>query len=275
MQIGSNGTYAIIQGAQSLVTSTITSDGTVFITGTLEIISNDGQLSLAKYSPATIEVVGSIDYNIPASWSCEVTANNLYQAGTLYVCDLNYAAETVYLYLNGILLLTGVLAAGSVDYVDVGSISDSVTAYSEVIVQDSSTLGYALLTVPPLANGNTNTWTGSVGNIDEITINDANYNTTTADSQLAEYTVTYTLPSGDWNVVAYVEEARVSVGSTGPQHFEFAVRTYGSDYVAGTVTPTNYLDNYSYIWAQNPHTALPWGTLDFGAGFNLGIESLA
>ena len=146
--------------------------------------------------------------------------------------------------------------------------------WSECIIANGSTLGMALQTLPPLAAGNTQSWTGAVEDIDETTINDTNFISTTATGGLSEWTVGTSLPPGNWEILAVVQEARVSVGATGPQHFEWAIRTSdGSDHVQGAVAPSTSL-NYCGpgIWATNPHTAAAWNAGDL---VNAGIESLA
>ena len=146
--------------------------------------------------------------------------------------------------------------------------------WSECIIANGSTLGMAVQTLPPLAAGNTQSWTGTVADIDETTINDANFINTTATGALSEWTVGTSLPPGNWAILAVVQEARVSVGAIGPQHFEWVVRTSdGSDHVQGTIAPNTSL-NYCgpAIWTTNPHTAAAWNAGDL---VNAGIESLA
>lgn len=147
--------------------------------------------------------------------------------------------------------------------------------WSEFLVQSTDTRGKIICTNPPLVNGNTNTWIGNVGNINKFIINDATFNVTTSANQAEQYTVTDNIPAGSYSVDALVVEARVVVGSTGPQNFEWDTRTAdGSDHASTAGPPTNYFDNYSTIIPLNPHTSSAWATSDFGTGFNIGIESL-
>jgi hypothetical protein len=145
--------------------------------------------------------------------------------------------------------------------------------WSECIVQDTSTLGCALQTIPPVAAGNTQSWLpNTVGNINPTTINDTNFVATTAANALSEWTVATTLPSGAWIIEAVVQEARVSVGLTGPQHFEWLQRTSdGTDHVTGSVAPTTAFSNFQNILPLNPHTSAAWNA---GELINAGIESL-
>src|ERR1035437_5064807 len=108
--------------------------------------------------------------------------------------------------------------------------------WSECAVRTTSTLGMAMKTLPPVAAGNTQSWLpNTVGNVNPTSINDANFVATTSVNALSEWTVATTLPTGSWAIAAVVQEARVSVGLTGPQHFEWLVRTVdGSDNVTGS-----------------------------------------
>lgn len=150
------------------------------------------------------------------------------------------------------------------------------TVWSECLVQDTSTLGAAVQTIPPVAAGNTQSWTpNTVGNVNPATINDTNFVGTTSANALSEWTVATTLPAGSWTIEAVVQAARVSVGSSGPQHFEWLVRTIdGSDHVAGSVAPLvgTFADFGPQVWPTNPHTSAAWNP---GELINAGIESLA
>jgi hypothetical protein len=147
-------------------------------------------------------------------------------------------------------------------------------AWSECLIQDTSTLGCGVLTLPPVAAGNTQSWTpNTVANVNPITINDTNFVSTTSANALSEWTVsTASLPAGSWTISAVVQAARVLVGTTGPQHFEWLVRTSdGSDHVTGSVAPLTSFSNFTNIWPTNPHTSAAWNA---GELINTGIESL-
>lgn len=145
--------------------------------------------------------------------------------------------------------------------------------WSEGVVMDTSTLGVSLQTLPPVAAGNTQSWLpNTVGNINPTTINDANFVAATAANALSEWTVNTALPSGAWSILAVAQDARVSVGTSGPLNFEFLVRTVdGTDHVAGTTAGTTSFANYRRLWPVNPQTGAAWNA---GELINAGIESL-
>lgn len=208
--------------------------------------------------------------NAPPAWDLFVNYAVSGQV-TLYVNGVNIAdtGAGVNVTTNSITSVSQAVFAGC----DNGSGGGNGTAWSEVIIQDTSTLGLALVTLPPLAAGNTQSWTpNTVGDVNAVQINDVNFVAATAANALSEWTVATTLPTGTWTIEAVVQEARVSIGATGPQHFEWLVRTTdGSDHVTGSVAATTGFVNYSNIWTTNPHTAAAWLAGDL---INAGIESL-
>jgi hypothetical protein len=153
--------------------------------------------------------------------------------------------------------------------------------WSECVVATTSTIGVCLWTLAPAAAGNTQSWTpNTLANINKTTINDSTSIATTSDNALTEWTTNVIPPSGIWSVAAIVQESRVNVGATGPQHFAWTLRTKdGTDHSQGSVAPTSVFANYGSvnggIWPLNPLTSAAWNITDIAIGFNAGIESLA
>ncbi len=136
----------------------------------------------------------------------------------------------------------------------------------------------ALWTLAPQAAGNTQSWLpNTVGNINEIVLSDATLISTGNNNDVSLWTTPTSAPSGSWGVKAIVQEARVQVGITGPQHFDWMVRTASTDYTAGVSNaPSTGFTNFSnYKWVTNPNTSASWSITDIASGFNLGIKSLA
>jgi hypothetical protein len=147
--------------------------------------------------------------------------------------------------------------------------------WSELLIQDTSTLGCAVQTLPPIAAGNTQAWSpNTVSNVNPTTINDTNFVGSATAAQISEWTLATALPGGSWTIGAVVQEARVSVGSTGPQHFGWEVRTSdGTDHTTGTIAPlVGSFANFQNVWATNPHTSAAWNA---GELINAGLVSLA
>lgn len=152
------------------------------------------------------------------------------------------------------------------------------TDWSEMFGSDSITINAGLFTLPPLAAGTTQNWFGVVADVDKAVIDDTSFIADGTPGDLSGWTTPVTFPGGAWIIQSIIQEARVAVGLTGPQHFDWYARTAdGTDHLGGTSNaPTTLFSNFSnFIWANNPHTGIPWVVGDIVAGFNLGIDSLA
>jgi hypothetical protein len=155
--------------------------------------------------------------------------------------------------------------------------SATIYYYSEIIVTDTDSRAMSLLTLPPVANGNTQDWIGTADDINEAQIDDTNFiNTDTAD-EIAEFTCPTTIPFGSWDVQAVFQSGRFNIGLDGPQHFQFVNRpaSGSTDYFTANFDPAPAIQNFHYQWPVNPDTGLQWTIADIGAGFNLGVKSIA
>jgi hypothetical protein len=150
------------------------------------------------------------------------------------------------------------------------------SGWSEVIVADQDTRAMSVWTMPPQAAGSTQAWTpNTVGNINPVEINDANFISTPTAGALSEWSVPNSAPTSVAAVLAVVQEARLQVGLVGPQHCDFVARTGGSDHLAGApAAPGLIFANYFHQWPTNPATGAAWLLTDLtAAGFNLGVEA--
>jgi hypothetical protein len=255
-----------------LVVSDASGIGRLAIRGT----GNTGQIKISTidasgtFTDLVTSALGVINFSLPNG---NPTALDFF---------INYAVSgQVTVYCNGVnvcdtgpavnVTTNSVTALAQVTF---GAMNGNTTQYwSECIVQDTTTLGLALQTLPPLATGNTQAWTGNVGNIDTLSVNYADYNYTTSAGQLSEWTVGTTLPTGTWTIEAVVQAAAISRGSSGPQHFAWDVRTSsGTSYQSGTLSLSVGFAFYQYVWMTNPATSAAWTA---GQLVNSGIESLA
>lgn len=209
-----------------------------------------------------------------------------FSTGALHAIDLkiNYVSSgEVTLWIDGTQVGTfsgdpRTDAATTLNKVDFSSLQTGNVWHSEIIIADEDTRGMGLWTLAPQAAGNTQSWTpNTVGNISDTTINDATLISSSSNNDLSEWTTPTSAPSGSWAVKAIVQEARVRVGTTGPQHFDWLIRTASADYTAGVSNaPTTTFSNFNnQIWTTNPNTATAWAITDIASGFNLGIKSLA
>jgi hypothetical protein len=154
----------------------------------------------------------------------------------------------------------------------------SLGDWSEVIVATTDTRGMSRFTANTTGNGNTTSFSGT--NVcsaiwGAAAANDASYGFSGTNNAIHECTINSAVPAGTYSVLGLVMSARVLVGTTGPQHFDFVTRTGGTDYFSPDFAPLNSFSNITnYIQTTNPATSNPWAVSDFSAvGFNVGEET--
>ncbi len=189
---------------------------------------------------------------------------------TLWLNDINVGS------FSGDVTTDGVMAVAQVECSSIDTAAN--LNWSECFGSDSITINAGLFTLPPLAAGVTQNWSGVVADIDKAVIDDTSFISDGTANDLSGWTTPVTFPTGAWLIQSIVQEARVAVGLSGPQHFDWYARTAdGSDNLGGTSNaPGTLFSNFNnFIWAENPHTSVPWVVGDIVAGFNLGVKSLA
>jgi hypothetical protein len=150
--------------------------------------------------------------------------------------------------------------------------------WSEVIVATTDTRGMSRFTANTSGNGNTTSFSGTnvCSSIWSATaFNDASYGFSGTNNAVHECTINSAVPAGSYSVQGLVMSARVLVGTTGPQHFDFVTRAGGTDYTSADFAPLNSFSNFTnYIQTTNPATSNPWAVSDFqAAGFNVGEQT--
>jgi hypothetical protein len=150
--------------------------------------------------------------------------------------------------------------------------------WSEEWVSSVTLLNATVFSLPPLAPGVNQTWAGTVSDIDSVAINDTNFISDGTVGDLSGWTVATALPTGAWQIQAFAQEARLSAGNTGPQHFDFYLRSATTDSLYGDDLgpPVGSFENFSNaIWSVSPVTTASWTIAEFTAGLNFGLKSLA
>jgi hypothetical protein len=255
----------------------------------LIVRSPDGVARILVRQTATSGLLKVSTRNAAATITDLATASSTMTTGTNHQFDLmiDYSSSGgVDLYLDGALVINfsgdpRTDAATQLNQVDFGSPCPTSTVaggWSEVIIADEDTRGMSLWTLAPQAAGNTQSWTpNTVGNINEVTTSDTTLISTASNNALSQWTTPTSAPSGNWGVKAIVQEARVRIGTTGPQHFDWSLRTASTDYTAGiSNAPITGFSNFkNQQWTTNPNTSGAWAITDIASGFNLGIKSLA
>jgi hypothetical protein len=97
-------------------------------------------------------------------------------------------------------------------------------------------------------------------------------------TQIQEYQVSPSLPTGNYSIVSLVTHLSTTIGSSGPANIQAAVRTGGTDYFSSNLgPPTLAFATYQYNWDTNPNTAVAWLQTDLpsaSTSFNMGYKSI-
>jgi hypothetical protein len=145
--------------------------------------------------------------------------------------------------------------------------------FSEIQVRTDDTRSLRMVTLAPVAAGNTQAWTGVVGNINETTINDANNINDGTGNLKSQWTVG-SLPSGTFGIKDVIQSARIANGTSGPQNYRWELRISGADYDNGAdILATTTLTNVQKDWATSPATSSAWQQSEIATGFNSGLLS--
>lgn len=146
--------------------------------------------------------------------------------------------------------------------------------FTQIVVATTDTRSTHLTTCAPLATGNTQSWTGSVGNVNPNTANDANFNYSTTSNQLSQWTTSCSI-SSTAAITDVWQAGRLARGTLGPQTFRWLLRLSGADYDNGAdQSLSTGFANYTYQWgALSPATGTGWTNSELTSGFNLGVKS--
>jgi hypothetical protein len=186
-----------------------------------------------------------------------------------------YAGGVQFCDFIGDVTTNSVTAVNQADFAATTTSASRQIDYSEIIVATTDTRSLNLFTCSPAANGTNMTWTGSFSNVNPNTINDAVQISTGSNAQIAEFTCP-SLPAGSFTIPAVAQTIRLTIGSSGPQNFNFITRpaTGSTDYDTGSTTAgTGAYANYQHVWSVSPATSSAWTPAEVTTGFNEGVES--
>lgn len=185
-----------------------------------------------------------------------------------------YHAGVQILTFSGDMTTDGATTLQQVELGNAGSIAAAV--YSECIVSDSDTRAMALQVLTSSTAGTTQSWTGTASNVNQTTVNDANYVYSATANQLQEYKPA-ALVSGNYNVLAVAMIARALVGSSGPSKMDFVTRIATTEYLSSDYSPSvGSFNNFGpYIQTTNPATSVAFTTADLvSTNFQYGLKSI-
>lgn len=170
------------------------------------------------------------------------------------------------------------LFSASISFISFRSPAAVARPASEFIVRDEPTVGCRLLTMSANGNGANTDWSGSYVDIDETTVNDADFISSNTNDDVETFTLTDPAsPALDkYSVESVIVSSRASVAPTGPQNIQSALRVGGTDYFSANMPglTSSFKNGFQAIWDQNPNTATDWLITDLAA-IESGLKSIA
>ena len=116
-------------------------------------------------------------------------------------------------------------------------------------------------TIAGRAAGTLDQWTGAVTNVNEITVSDANFDTTTTSGAVQRYLMG-TMGSSSYVVLAKVTNLRATLGSGSLAHLTLEELLSGASYETGPVQFPTAFGKAQFIQPVNPHTGVAWTIAD-------------
>lgn len=221
--------------------------------------SSDNKMAIFKYDGTTLTqlALGATGvFNTttqPFKWDLQVISYgssstvNLYWSGNLYC---SYTGSTA---------ISGV---SNLDGVGIWALSGNSAGMSELIVSDTDTRAMNLMTMAPTSTGTTASWTGVVGNVNPVTINDGNSVFTNTVAQDEQFHLT-TPASGTFSI-PFVRIAARCANTTGATATQVALGfNSGGTVVVGSnnslITSFKLVES---VYTQNPVSSAAWTQSD-------------
>jgi hypothetical protein len=229
-----------------------------------------------------IEQVGSTSVRL-AYWngSAFVYITSAAPSSALEVYDVRViisASGSISFYRNSVLVGTfsGNTAAL---FTSVSSVRFGVTAtavpigISEVIIANEDTRGMNVCTLLPNGSGTTSQWTGAYTDISGTTYGDTTFISDSTNGDVSTFAAS-DLPSTSYDVIALSINARASIGTSGPQNMQLALRTNSVNYFSGNVSGlSTAFGPVSNIWAVSPDTSAAWTPANINA-LEIGVKAI-
>ena len=173
------------------------------------------------------------------------------------------ASGSVEVYIDSSLVSSGTIASSSTDNVQTVNLystgNTNLAGFSQVLVKDATTIlrkvGNRLIN----AVGNYSAWTGSgtITNINEIPLSDANLITDNANGDKASFKMS-ALTVTPTKVEAFVVSARINHDASGVQNAKAFIRESSTDYLGNALTVATGLVGQNAIWETDPATSAAW-----------------
>jgi hypothetical protein len=223
-----------------------------------------GPYNVVKFTAAgvatTLGQTNGINFSTAPAIPDKLDVQWNYSSGGLLNIYIN--AALAFSYAGDITTDDGAAISG-VDYMSYCNAGDSntVTWYSELITADGDTRTMNLVTLAATGPGTVDQMTGAYTNASQISVNDANYDTTTTAGAVQRYKMS-DLPAGTYNVLTKATQLRGTLGS-GLGHIAVSELIGGAAFTQAAVPlPAGYADLPLIFENTNPATGVAWTMAD-------------
>lgn len=152
-------------------------------------------------------------------------------------------------------------------------------AYSEIVITGGgeSPLDYRVKAHQTVANGANTAWTGDEAAVDETGIGDTDFISSATAGEIETFTMGDLQSTiNDPACRAFVASLRASLGTTGPQNIQAALRIGGVNYFSGDIAgySQSVFKGSQAIFETSPATAAKWTVAEIN-GLEIGVRSAA
>lgn len=152
-------------------------------------------------------------------------------------------------------------------------------AYSEMVIAGGgeNPLDYRVKALQTVANGANTAWTGDEAAIDETGIGDSDFISSATAGEIETFTMADLQSTiNDPACRAFVASLRASLGTTGPQNVQAALRIGGVNYFSGNIAgySQSVFKGSQAIFETSPATAAKWTAAEIN-GLEIGVRSAA
>ena len=145
--------------------------------------------------------------------------------------------------------------------------------FSQIVADTTPTIGYRLASVHPNGAGSDSAWTGTYLNIDETSLDDADFVNSATANQVSTYTLSSVTLTG-YSVQDVTVSFRSKCGGSGPQNIEAVLRSAGTNYFSSNLAQDVGYAPYQNTWSTDPATSADW-VLASISSLQAGVKSIA
>lgn len=242
-------------------------------------VDDNGDEVIRVLAPSTSMVLQYWDGTtwVDLSATISVDTDSIRQTIDIYIEGMGSSDGYAELYIAGNLRANGEADFTTVPNIEEvrqygrGATSDSV--YSQCIAADESTIGMRVGTIAMTGNGNSTAWTGDYTGIDETAYLDADLIVSPTADQVELFTGTAVPSFTGYRIRALALTARAKKSGSGPEQFQFALRSAGTTYFSSTIPLTFGYENYCAVWATDPATSAEFLSTAI-ASLQFGVKSI-